>query len=213
MAMFDGLYTYEIAILIAGAVLFVVLIVAFLRQLFTNRPYQGLLAFFVLPIGMMGFPAITSFQIKDGTVEIDKTTHDLQSKPQDPQTRASLEGAVAKLASRPIHDPRVLTTIARAQFALGQDNEAESNLDKVLTTSPNLPAATELKTKIELTKNLTHLTTVAAAEPDNSKVKEELQGTYSKLAQQPMANPKALEAMSKAKTLLGKSAVSTTPAK
>ncbi len=206
MALFDGLYGFEIALLIGGAILFVVLIVAFLRQIFTNRPFTGLLLFFVLPIGMMGFPAITSIKIKDGTVEIEKQTHALQSKPQDQQARAALEIAVSKVADRPIHDPNTLTTVAQAQFALGHDAQAESNLNQVLAANPNLPAADALKTKMELTRTLNALTSAAERQPDDSKLRTQLQTTYSKLNEQPVANPKALETLSRARTILEKPA-------
>lgn len=213
MAIFDGLYSYEIALLIGGAILFVVLIVAFLRQVFTNRKYAGLLLFFVLPIAMMGFPAITKIQIQNGTVEIDKATHELQSKPQDTAARAALEADLSKIGQRPIRDPKVLTTLAQAQFALGHDNQAEANVNQVLAAAPNLTAATELKTKIDLTKNLTNLTTAAESQPDNVKVRQELQSTYSQLSRTPVANPKALETMSRARLVLEKKAAATELAK
>jgi hypothetical protein len=213
MMTFDGLYSYEVAILVGGGVLFLVLVLVLLRQVLTNRKYAALLPFFLVSIAMMGFPAITKIQIDKGTLEIDKTTHELQNKPQDKETRTALEADLSKIASRPIRDPNVLTTLAKAQFALGHDEEAESNVNKVLTTAPNLTAAAELKTKIDLTKNLTKLTIAAESEPDNPRVREELQSTYSKLKQAPVANPKALETMSRARLVLEKKAVTTEFAK
>lgn len=202
MAIFDGLYLYEVMLLIGGAILFLVLVVAFLRQIFTNRKYAALLPFFLMPVAMMGFPAITKIQIDKGTVAIEKTTHDLQNNPQDKEARASLEVQIAKITERPVKDPQVLTTLARAQFALGHDSQAESSVSRALAAAPSLPAANELKTKIELTKNLTNLTAAAESQPSNTKVREELQNTYSKLSQAQVANPKALETMSKARMIL-----------
>jgi hypothetical protein len=212
MSLIDGLYTYEVVLLVCGVILFAALIIVLLRQVFTNRPYNGLLLFFVLPIAMIGFPAITKLQISNGMIEIDKQTQALLNKPQDASTRTALQTEVAKIAGRPIVDPDTLTTLAKAQFALAQDQEAEANVTKALSTNPNLAAATELKNKIDLTKTLTALTSAAASQPDNPRVREELQNTYTKLSQQKVANPKVLETMSKARLVLEKQGAAT-PAK
>jgi hypothetical protein len=206
MALFDGLYLYEVVLLICGVVFFVALLAAFLRKVFLNQEYKNLLAFFVLPIAMIGFPSIKSIQVKDGMVEIDKTTHDLQSKPQDQQTRAALQSQVLKIEARPFKDPTVLATLARAQFALGDENKAESNLNTALAAAPNLAPAVELKNKIELTKDLRAQTIAAESHPEDAKAREELQSTYSKLRQVPIANPKAIETLSRAQAVLSRNA-------
>jgi len=206
MALFDGLYLYEIVLLICGVVFFLGLLVALFWKVFSNQEYKNLLAFFVLPIAMIGFPSITSIQVKDGVVEIDKTTHELQSKPQDQQARAALQAQVSKIETRPFKDPTLLATLARAQFALGDESKAESNLNTALAAAPNLAPAVELKSKIELTKNLRAQTAAAESQPDNAKAREELRITYTKLSQLPIANPKAIETLSKAQAVLQKNA-------
>jgi hypothetical protein len=206
MALFDGLYLYEIVLLVCGVVLFLGLLVALLRKVFLNQDYKNLLFFFVLPIAMIGFPSITSIQVKDGVVEIDKTTHDLQSKPQDQQTRAALESQVLKIETRPFKDPTVLATLARAQFALGDESKAESNLNTALAAAPNLAPAVELKSKIDLTKNVRAQTVAAESHPDDARVQEELQRSVAKLSQVPLANPKAIATLSKAQAVLQKNA-------
>lgn len=202
MALFDGLYIYEVVLLICGIALFLALLAAFLRKVFTNQGYVGLLAFFVMPIAMIGFPAITSFQVKTSVGDIELQTNALQSHPQDQTARAALQTEVSKIEARPIKDPTLLATIARAQFALGDESKAESNLKIVLASSPTLAPAVELKNKIELTNNLKAQTTAAESHPEDTKAREELQSTYTKLSQLPLANPKAIATMSKAQTVL-----------
>jgi hypothetical protein len=208
MTLFDGLYLYEIVLLVCGVMLFLVLLAAFLRKVFTNQDYKGLLAFFVLPIAMIGYPSISSFQVKSGAADIEIQTTALQNKPQDQQARAALQSQVAKIESRPLKDPALLATLARAQFALGDENKAESNLNTALAAAPNLAPAVELKNKIELTKDLKAQTVAAESHPNDAKAHEELQSTFTKLSQLPLANPKAIETLSKAKVLLQKNTAS-----
>lgn len=204
MSLFDGLYLYEIVLLICGVLLFLALLAALLRKVFTNQEYKGLLAFFALPIVMIGFPAISSVKVGEGVVEIDKQTTALLSKPQDQQTRANLQSQVSQIEARPFKNPTVLATLARAQFALGDESKAESNLNTALAAAPTLAPAVELKNKIELTKNLKAQTAAAESHPDDPKAREELRSTFTKLNQLQVANPKVIESMAKAQVVLQK---------
>ncbi len=211
MALFDGLYLYEVVLLVCGVLMFIGLLAGLLWMIFSNRHYKGLLLFFVLPITMIGFPSITSIQIQDGTIDIEKQTTALQGNPQDAQARATLQAQVAKLETRPFKDPATVTRLARAQFALGNEEKAESTLNTALAASPNLAGAVELKKKIELTKNLKAQTAAAEAQPGDAKAREELRSTYTKLSQLPLANPKAIALMSRAQTVLEKDAAPPKP--
>jgi hypothetical protein len=204
MPSFEGLYLYEVVLLICGVMMFLGLLAALLWKVFSNREYKGLLAFFVLPIAMIGYPSISSFQVKSGAADIEIQTTALQNKPQDQQTRAVLQSQVSKIESRPFKDPTILATLARAQFALGDESKAESNLNTALAAAPNLAPAVELKNKIELTKNLRVQTVAAESRPDDTKAREELQGTYTKLSRLSTANPKVIETLSKAQAVLQK---------
>jgi len=202
MPSFEGLYLYEVVLLICGVIMFLGLLAALLWKVFSNREYKGLLAFFVLPIAMIGYPSISSLQVKSGVADIEIQTTALQNQPQDQQTRATLQSQVSKIESRPFKDPTILANLARAQFALGDESKAESNLNTALAAAPSLAPAVELKNKIELTKNLRAQTVAAESRPDDAKAREELQGTYTKLTQLPIANPKVIETLSKAHAVL-----------
>ncbi len=206
MAIFDGLYLYEVVLLICGVLMFFALLAGLLWMIFSNRNYKGLLIFFMLPIAMIGFPSITSIQLKDGAIEIDKQTTALQGNPQNTQARATLQAQVAKIEARPFKDPAIMSTLARAQFALGDENKAESNLITALAASPNASGAVELKNKIELTKNLKAQVAAVEAQPGDAKAREELRSTYMKLSQLPLANPKAIAMLSRAQAVLEKKA-------
>jgi tetratricopeptide (TPR) repeat protein len=202
MAFFDGMYPFEIILLVAGGLLFVVLLIAFLRQLFNNQSYKALLPFFLVAVLMIGFPAVSSVKAINGLIEIDKKTHDLQEHPGDSALRASLQSDVNKLSTRPFKSPQTVATLARAQFAVGQEEQAKQNLDKALSADPNLKPAQELKAKIDVTDKLSALTAAAERQPENPQVKQELQNTVSQAQQYKFANPRAIETIRKATTVV-----------
>src|SRR5260370_33218080 len=119
MTLFDGLYLYEIVLLVCGVMLFLVLLAAFLRKVFTNQDYKGLLAFFVLPIAMIGYPSISSFEVKSGAADSEIQTTALQNKPQDQQAGQTLQSQVLRCESARLKCPTLRVTLARRPCALG----------------------------------------------------------------------------------------------
>jgi len=203
MNFFDGLYPYEIIMLVLGVLLFLVLILAFVVLLTRGKSYGKLLLFFAIPIIMIGFPSIKSFEISTDSIKLVKDTMALEKDPTNNNLRASLEQTVAKVAARPIADPSVSTTIARAQLALGNDNAAEERIDKALKETPQLPAALELKKRIELDRKLSALTLQVEQNPDNATAKTELTRTVKEVDKFQIANPETLTTVARAQKLLG----------
>jgi tetratricopeptide (TPR) repeat protein len=202
MPLFDGLGLGELVLLVGGCLFFVVLLIVFLKKALSNQPYKGLLLFFVIPIVMIGFPAITSFKISQEGVEIDKQTTALQSNPNDETTRKSLETNVSDLKNRPFKNPQIIASLAKAQYALGREADAKQNLEKALKADPTLQPAQELKAKIEIADKVSALTAAAEKEPANPEVKRQLQNTVAQANQYKFANPKALQEMQKATRIL-----------
>jgi len=198
----DGLYPFEVVLLVLGIVLFLALLAAFLRNVFCDKPYGGLLVFFVIPIAMIAYPSIQTVQIGEGTVTIATKTTELVKNPDDQQLRASLETDVAKLGGRPISNAQTAATLAEAQFALGNETAAQANLQKAIKANPKLPAATQLQKKIQLTQNLSTLTERAKAQPADAATKAELQNTVTALQQAGVANPTAVKRMAEARIVL-----------
>lgn len=203
MKFFNGLYSFEIVLMVLGVLLFVALLIAFLRLVFTGKPYAALLMFFVLPIVMIAYPSIQSVTFGNDSVTIDKGTTELLDHPDDKQLRATLQADVEKISARPARDAETAATLARAHFALGNDEAAQANLQKALQANPNLPAAKELQQKIELTHKLTTLTATVAAKDDPA-AKAELAKTVSQINQLKLANPQARAAVQRAKVMLEK---------
>jgi tetratricopeptide (TPR) repeat protein len=201
--MFDGLYFFEWVLMALGVILFVVLVVAFFYQLTLNRSVGALLAFFMVPIAMIGYPSLQSIQISDGKVSLDKKADAVLANPADTTARNELEQQVEKLRSRQFSDPTTLTALSKAEFALGNDQVAKNNLEMALQKDPQLPAAKQLQTKIDNLAHLEPLTAQVKSNPNDEKAKAELNQTLSTVAQQPVANPAALLKVAQAQAALG----------
>jgi hypothetical protein len=145
--LFDGLNLFEWVLLVLGVILFIALLISFMYQIRHARSVTGLLAFFAIPILMIGYSGVKSYAIGKVTVTLQDTTNELQAHPDDQELRAKVEQQLAQLDDRSFSDPDTLVTLSTAQFALGHEHQAENNLNKALQANPRLPAAKELKHK------------------------------------------------------------------
>ena len=200
---FAGLYFHEVVLLILGVLLFIILVIAFFYQLVHKRSITPLLAFFLIPISMIGFSGIKSFQYKDGLVTIDKTTRQLQENPTDTAARQTLKEQVTKIGDRAGSDPQSAVLLAKAQYALGNEAAAKNNLQKAIQASPTDPSAQELQRKIAAVDNLKQLSSQVEADPANSAARAKLASTLDQTSQMKIANPNALIQVARAQTALG----------
>ena len=147
--MFDGLYLYEVVLLFLGAVLFLVLVVAFILFVIKNRSIKPLLLFFAISVLMMGFPAISKVKFDKDGVEIDKITRELADNPSDVAAKTKLENLIGETKSRLIESPKGLVKIARAEAVLGNHDKALHTLNQALNSNPKLETAKDLKSRLE----------------------------------------------------------------
>lgn len=203
MNLFDGLYGYEVILLILGMLFFIVLMVALLILIAQRRPYGKLGMFFAIPLIMMGFPGIKSIQYKDGLISVDKLTHELQQNPTDKEKREELSRKVADVGNRPVADPAAIASIANAQFVLGDHKAAEANLQKAIEKAPDLPNVVELKKKLDLDQALTKLTAQVEQHPADPALKQELKQKVEEASKRPVASPQLLTTLAQAQQLTG----------
>ena len=203
MALFYGLYLFEVVLLVLGIVFFIVLLLAFGYYMKQNRSITPLLAFFVMAIAMIGYPSIKSIQIKDDMVTIEKETRNLEANPTDASTRTALQQTVAKLEQRPISNAPDLTAIAKAQFALGNDAQAASAANKALQSDPQATEAKNLKSKIDQINRLHVLAATVEANPADTNARAQLQSSVTELSSTKLANPKALTELARGQAALG----------
>jgi cytochrome c biogenesis factor len=150
MQLFNGLYLYEIVLLCLGALLFVVLLVAMVAMLIKGRAIKILLRFFLISILMMGFPAVSLIKIKDLIVTLKRQTRQLEQNPIDQTARAAVAQTVETVTARTYSDPATLTTMAKAQIALGQEVRAQTTAKRAVEADPGNQEAAQVKAQIEL---------------------------------------------------------------
>jgi tetratricopeptide (TPR) repeat protein len=147
--MLQGLYFYEIILMIAGGVLFLALIFALIWYVIKGRKITALLPFFLLPIVMIGWPAIKSVSYDNGKIEIEKTASALIANPADTALQQKLQRSIATFdTTRAATDPVALNAISSAYFALGKYTDAGKYNRQALAIDPNLQAANNLKAGI-----------------------------------------------------------------
>lgn len=202
-AVFEGLYLYEVVLLVLGGFLFVILIISLLYLLLHKRSMVSLLPFFVVAIAMIGYPSIKDIQYKDGLLTIEKTSDQLAQDPTNNSVRQNLQQQVANIASRPTSSSQSTATLAKAQFALGDEQAANANLQKALQADPKNATAQDLKQKVEAVDSLKQLTSQVEADPTNSAAKTKLTNTLAQASQLKLASPNALIQVAKAQAALG----------
>jgi tetratricopeptide (TPR) repeat protein len=190
-------------LLALGVILFLALIFVLLYQVLHKRKFAGLLAFFIVPIAMVGYPSIQSIQFNKGVITLEKATQDVQAKPADPAARQALQEQVTRFSARPAASARSLTDLAQAQDALGNEAAASGNLQKALQADPNAKEAKQLQHKIELIKNLNQISTEIEAHPANLEAKAELQKSLKETSELKVINPEALVQVARAQIALG----------
>lgn len=188
-ALLDGLHPLEILMAGGGALLFIVLIPLFVRQVLADKPYNSLLAFFLLPVIMVGWPSIQKIKFDKDSIELEKAVADLKAKPQDTGLRTQVETKVKELEARPASDPKVLTNIGAAWLELGQQAASEAAVDKGLQSNPDATGLKDLKGRIETYKRVKELTSAVERNPTDKAVKVQLQDVTKRAAAIPTANP------------------------
>jgi len=203
MPLFDGLHLYEVALAVAGVLLFLVLLLLLARQVWTQRPYGGLLVFFALPVIMIGWPSIQKVKIGADFISLEKDLATLQQNPKDATIRKNVAEQVKKLTSRPISNTDIVATIAKAQFELGDQTASEATVDKALAVAPHAAGLLEVKKRIQLNERLKDLTTIVEKNPANIEAKSELQAASGLAPAVSTANPEFLNTAAAAALPIG----------
>jgi hypothetical protein len=148
MKIFDGLFLYEVVLLILGTLFFIALLVILIINTARNRSIKPLLLFFAVPIVMIGFPAFGKIKFDKDGIELDKLTKQVAENPSNPELQTKLKDAVAAAGPRAAESQEGLVKVARAEAVLGNQEKAEQTVNKALRVNPNLVAAKDLKTRL-----------------------------------------------------------------
>lgn len=189
MSFFDGLYAYEVVMLVCGALLFLTSLILFVFFAVGGKSIAKLYPFFGLSIVMIGFPAYKKIQISKDGFELEKDSAALVQNPADQALRSNVSTEVAALAPRSFSDPKMLTSIAKAQIALGDNSSAQENVAKALQAAPGNSDAVALQKRLQLDSDLTQLTAKVKSNPNDGAAKAQLSQVVTDLSKTQIASP------------------------
>jgi len=172
--LFDGLFLYEVILMLLGSVLFLVVIFLIVKQKDINKNH---LMGIGLSILMIAFPGIKSFSIQDGIINIEKNLEELKENPDDSATKKTLEQEVGTIGDRPVKSSRNLTTLSEANLELGKTQKAETLAKEALDKAPGNVQAAEVVNVIEVDKSIEEI----KSNPNNKEAKEKLHRKIDKL--------------------------------
>ncbi len=199
-----SLELYDVVLMIMGAMLFLACLVIFVIQSMQAKVSRSLLAFFALSIIMVGFPAITKIQVGEQFMlekRLRNTAESIAEGNTQPKTIQAFRQTLAKLekSGNAIEDPGLLTGIARAQYELGEIDQAKAYTRQALQLNNNYLPALELQeiTRLHdrktdaLAASLERAASPDASAADSAAVRETI-GTINETALK-LSNPELLE--------------------
>lgn len=133
MHLVEGLKSYEIVLLILGAMLFLVLVFLLIYFVINKRSYKQLLPFFSIPIIMVGFPGIQKITFDRGILGIETKTKEVEQNPTNAEAGKELEVRLKAIENRPISQPANLRILEKAYTAVGSPQKAIIYRDRLLS--------------------------------------------------------------------------------
>lgn len=196
MKLFDGLFLYEVILMVLGAILFCVVLFLIVKE---KQLTKNHLAGIGLAIVMIAFPSIKSFSISDGIINIERDLEELKENPADSATQKKLEEEVSIIGERPINNAERLTTLSEANLELGKQTRAESLAKEALLKSPNNLEAKEVVTVIEVDKSIKKI----KSNPNDKKERKVLHEKIEKLRKIPTESGRRTSQIAEGYQVLG----------
>jgi hypothetical protein len=195
----DGLFLYEITLLILGALLFLVLIVLLTVKVATRQPIKVLIPFFIIPILMIGFPGIEQFNFMNGMAELKTKIKRAIEEPDNTELLAEINEDLSALSRRPVSAPDNLIVLGEAYEVLRQPEEAKRIAGTVRERQPDHDAAIQLQHRIDLRENLGRV----QENPQDIQARTDLQRNISALEAAPQRDTRSLYSIARAHMALG----------
>jgi hypothetical protein len=182
--LFNGLYSYEIALLAMGAVLFLIAAWSLVRAISSGgslRPAMVILPFVLV---FVGYPSLAAVKFDNAATEVTKLAHSNTST-LTPDQKAVAEQQISLIAER-AKTPAEQAVAANAYRALGETEKAYSLAEKIDTGKPPAAVSTALvpvfEQKLKETLQSTSLDPAAKVEPAKA---EEIQKVVKQLDSAP----------------------------
>lgn len=156
MKIFDGLYLYEIVLLVLGVLFFLILLFVLLYSVIKKHAIKSLVFFFLIPIMMIGYPSIQQIKYGNLMIIIGGLTDKVEQDPTDTKATAELAEKLSEIKRRPFSSQNALTNINNAEGAvkIANDMTAIKKLtDEVRQNPANTKASKELVEKLSEIKH------------------------------------------------------------
>ena len=158
MKLFEGLLLYEVVLLLLGVVLFIALVGILIYSVMRRRSIAPLLFFFMIPVVMIGFPAIQKVKFDKDGVEIEKEIKTIANQPAatPPAATSELKAKVDQYKARAANSPVALLTVARAEIALGEVTQSKTTIDQAIKLAPQSVLVQDFRSRVEKFNANTH---------------------------------------------------------
>lgn len=149
MNILQNLCPHESILMMLGIVMFAALIFAFVWNVVKEKKIAVLLPFFLLPIIMVGYPSIGTIQYEEGKLNLQSALDKLMDGNIEEGGYEEFTNAYLAISQscKANHDPEAQNTMAEAQLATGNFEEAREIAERTLQMQPQNTMALEIRQK------------------------------------------------------------------
>jgi hypothetical protein len=152
--LFEGMFLYEITLLLLGVLLFLVMIVILVIKASTRQPIMVVIPFFIIPVLMVGFPGIQNFKFMNGLAEVEMRSDEIARGQENAELRSEQRRQLELLSLRPIRHPDNQFIMAEAFEAIGDLEEAKHYNELVIEQQPDNRDANRLQSRLFIQENI-----------------------------------------------------------
>lgn len=126
--------------------MFAALIFAFIWSVVKEKKYAILFPFFLLPVIMVGYPSLGTIRYENNKIELENEKQKLFEGDFTPEEYEAFTNAYLAIAQscKASHDPEAQESLAEAQLATGNFEEAREIASRTLNLQPGNLAAQEI---------------------------------------------------------------------
>lgn len=189
--LFEGLLQHEIILSILGMVLFLVLLFLLVYMIVTSKEVKKILAFFIIPIIMIGFPGIKKFQFKGFIVDLEESMNQSANANPTPEEVAQVADKISKINPNRISSLDNNITMANAYAYIGDTLNAYKSTKVALEVQPSSTEASNLQAKyaenslVKIDQKVESL----QQNPSNQTLKQELNQALQEVKTESLENP------------------------
>ncbi len=141
----EGLFLYEIILMILGILLFLALLIRFIVKLPSGDQWKWFTVLFLVCVVMIGYPGIMKVKFDNGMIEIERWSRMVEQNPADSAAKAQLKSAIAAVHDEQLTSAENLAKVAVANAVLGDTLKALTYVDRALSDRPDFTEARVLQ--------------------------------------------------------------------